>query len=199
MDGYRFTRDEDTGYYRCNSIRKRLHQYVWEKENGKAAEGYHVHHGDENKSNNHIENLVLLSGSSHMSFHQSQLTDEEIELMRENLTHNARPKASEWHRSLAGREWHKKQYEKVKDRLHAKIPLTCELCGNDFTNIKRTRFCSKKCKAKWRREQGLDDVERTCLVCEKKFTINKYFKSKTCSKSCGNVIRAKTIKERASS
>ena len=74
FDGRKFTRDETTGYYLCsshsaNGVRKRMHVYVWEYYNGIVPKGFQVHHIDEDKSNNNISNLELLSITEHLSFH----------------------------------------------------------------------------------------------------------------------------------
>lgn len=46
------------------------------------------------------------------------------------------------------------------------------------------RFCSNNCKAKWRREQGIDDETRKCEYCDEEFKVNKYSKKRFCSRSC---------------
>lgn len=186
FDGLKFTRDDKTGYYLNSTIRKRLHRYVWEYHNGEIPKGYHVHHADHDKSNNDISNLVLVNPSEHASYHGDIRAETEREKIIENLDKNARPKASEWHRSEEGREWHKKLYEETKEKLHEKTELTCEQCGDTFEGIKRSRFCSNKCKAKWRRDSGIDDEVRNCEYCGKEFTVNKYSKAKCCSRTCSN-------------
>ena len=64
-DGLTFRRDKRTGYFLSgapiNGKRKRLHVYIWEKENGPVPNGFNVHHVDEDKMNNDISNLKLLS------------------------------------------------------------------------------------------------------------------------------------------
>ena len=65
FDGYKFTRDNKTGYYLNSTIRQRLHRYVWEFYNGPIPKGYHIHHKDFNKANNDISNLQLLSLEEH--------------------------------------------------------------------------------------------------------------------------------------
>lgn len=197
LDGYKFTRDERTGYYRCDALRKRLHQYVWERNNGKIKENQHIHHIDGNKKNNHISNLQKLSASEHMILHGEELTEEERSSRRDNLNVNARPMANEWHSSVEGRKWHKHQYELTKDKLHEKHVKECEQCGETFENIKRSKFCSNKCKSEWRRKQGLDNIEKECEFCGNKYITNKYYKSKTCSRSCSNRNR-KRLKEASS-
>ena len=60
VDGYKFRKDQKTGYYLSNNIngrRLRLHRYIYEKYNGEIPKGYDIHHKDHNKKNNTLENL----------------------------------------------------------------------------------------------------------------------------------------------
>lgn len=45
------------------------HVYVWEKHNGRIPEGFHVHHVNEIKHDNRIENLELLDNVTHRRIH----------------------------------------------------------------------------------------------------------------------------------
>lgn len=45
------------------------HHIVWESVNGPIPDGMEIHHIDENKKNNDIENLMLLSYSDHQKMH----------------------------------------------------------------------------------------------------------------------------------
>jgi len=116
---------------------------------------------------------------------------ERLEKMRLNLEINARPKANEWHGSSDGIEWHKEHYENTKHKLHTKKEFECEQCGSSFIGVNNgvNRFCSNKCKSKWRRVNGLDDVTRECENCHKEFTVNKYSKTTHCSRSCSAKTR----------
>lgn len=198
FNGLKFTRDDKTGYYLNSTIRKRMHRYVWEYYYGEIPKGYQIHHIDHDKANNDISNLQPMIHGEHASLHGMQRAKEHYDDMIKNLNNNARPKANEWHASEEGRKWHKTHYEKTKDKLHAKREFTCEQCGRKFESQNNgvNRFCSNKCKSKWRRENGLDDVERECVYCGRKFKINKYRKTKTCSRSCSNRQRAKDRKNK---
>ena len=69
VDGLKFTINRD-GYYECTTIdRLMLHNYNWEKENGKIPIGYELHHKDLNKTNNQIENLQLVTPKEHTEIH----------------------------------------------------------------------------------------------------------------------------------
>jgi len=66
-DGKKFTL-RNTGYYSLsNDDRCLMHRYVWEKEKGIIPYGWDIHHLDENKANNVIENLECLPKTEHTS------------------------------------------------------------------------------------------------------------------------------------
>lgn len=196
FNGVKFTRDNETGYYLNSTIRKRLHRYIWEYHNGPIPKGSHIHHIDGDKSNNVIENLMLLGHGEHATLHGNERAEKAYNEMIRNLNENARPKASEWHGSREGKEWHKKHYENTKDKLHIKKIFECKECGLRFKAIDNglTSFCSNKCKSKWRRKSGIDDEVRVCSYCGNNYKVNKYKKNKTCSRSCSNKLRAKEHK-----
>lgn len=191
FNGLKFRRDKHSGYYLNSTIHKRLHVYVWEFFNGEIPNGYQVHHKDFDKSNNELENLVLLSASEHMKLHGESWNDERYEKQIKNLNENARPKASKWHKSEAGREWHKEHYEHMKAVLHKQAEFTCLNCGKAFKaqSMGQNKFCSNKCRAAFRRKSGVDNEIRQCEYCGKEFKVNKYAKTRTCSRSCSNKIR----------
>lgn len=197
IDGYRFVRDDMTGYYlssrNIGGVRKRLHVYVWEKHNGAVPKGYHVHHVEFDKSKNEIGDLALLRESEHQRLHGNSFTEERKAALRKNLIENAIPKAVEWHKSPEGRAWHKEHgMECWKNRKQ--IKYECTNCGNEFESLNTysessNRFCCNNCKSAYRRKLGVDDEKRHCELCGDEFTTNKYSKRKRCSK-CRNIKRA---------
>ena len=190
FNNVKFTRDDTTGYYLNSTIRKRMHRYVWEYYNGEIPKGYHIHHVDGDKSNNSIENLRLVEAKKHCKAHSVIHAINDYDRMVENLMTNAIPKSKEWHASKEGHEWHKRHYDRMKDKLYVEKEYKCKQCGKKFTStMTESKFCSNKCKSKWRREQGLDNEERTCEMCGTKFTINKYSKTKCCSRKCAAQLR----------
>lgn len=193
FNSVKFTRDDKTGYY-CNSTtHKRMHVYVWEYYNGQIAKGYQVHHIDEDKSNNDITNLQLLTQSEHMKLHGSHLTSEQRDWRKNNINTNARPKAIEWHKSESGRKWHTEHIKKQREHGAFKQELTCTNCGKfyigEISGNSGNNFCSNACKSSYRRKLGVDLVERNCPVCDNIFKVNKYAKTVTCSRSCANKYR----------
>lgn len=189
FDGMRFYPDK-RGYWM--GTRKdtkkpvRLHVYVWEYYNGKIPKGYHVHHKDHNPDNNEIDNLELIEKSAHLSYHNN-LRDKEW--MRRNLDEKARPAAAEWHRSEEGREWHRKHGLEIAEAFTAdKVTKVCQCCGKEYETPRikseTSRFCSANCKAQWRRDVGLDNIQYPCEICGKPIWTNKYAKKRFCSDEC---------------
>lgn len=70
--GMRIKSDEiytkETGHLKVRNG-KTIHRMVWEYYNGNVPEGYVIHHKDENKLNNSIDNLQLLTRKEHKIFH----------------------------------------------------------------------------------------------------------------------------------
>lgn len=191
FDNLNFRKDKKTGYYLNAKTHKRLHVYVWEHYNGKVPKGCDIHHKDFNKDNNSIDNLALMDRGKHHSLHGKSWTEERYKRQIENLNVNARPRASEWHGSEIGKEWHKEHYGKMKDAFYQKKIFKCDNCGKEFEAIDkgRNRFCSGSCRSAYRRKTGTDDETRICEWCGNEFTTNRYSKARTCSRSCRNFLR----------
>ena len=208
FNGERFRRDKSTGYYLSsrpliNGRRVRLHIYVWTYFNGEIPKGYHIHHKDENKYHNDIDNLEMLSMHNHLSIHAQEQVTDHLDVLKARMS-KACAAAPAWHASEAGHEWHKQHYEKMKSSFYKKITCTCIVCGKEYETIYRgegnSKFCSNNCKSTYRRRMHLDDEERICPICGKTYTVNKYSVSKTCGPKCGSQLgnRTKREKNRAS-
>lgn len=83
----------------------------------------------------------------------------------------------------------------AKEQVHKKITKICEWCGEEYeshSNIAhRQRFCSAKCKAKYRRANGLNDTVRVCKQCGKEFICDICSRTKFCSRHCAGVYNYK--------
>ena len=131
---------------------KRLHRVVWEYYNGEIPKGYHVHHIDADRSNNNIENLQCIPGVKHVCDHGH--TPERLEYGRMHIK-RIRPKASEWHRSEAGRAWHS-EMAKRNNANRTYQTYVCTQCGQEFQSKRiypkdSNRFCGNNCRAKYGR------------------------------------------------
>lgn len=194
IDGISFCRDDETGYYLNGTMGVRAHRYVYAKYHGPIPEGYHVHHKDEDKSNNDIDNLELMLAGDHLTYHglKNAANPEWLEWSRNNMATKARPAASEWHGSEAGLAWHR---EHAKCSIMAIEPrdFVCEQCGTGFRTrpTGQNKFCSNACKSAHRRVLAVDHVSRDCAFCGEAFARDKYRKTRTCSRSCTNRLRAR--------
>lgn len=202
VDGLTFRKDKATGYYlsskEIDGRRKRLHIYMWERENGPVPKGFQIHHADFNKDNNEPENLVCLTEHDHQSLHMDKRKKEHPELL-ERFQKAGIAGAPKWHASKDGHDWHKKHYESMKDRLYEKHEEVCANCGKPvFTSAYKERyFCSNNCKSAFRRKSGVDNEERTCVICGATFTAGKYSKQQTCSRECGTIKAVQSKKRKA--
>jgi len=197
-NGLVFTRDKKTGYYlSAKSIhegkRIRLHRYVWITEKGEIPEGYDVHHKDENKDDNDIGNLVLLNGVKHQKYHSNKEMLEHYDEYKERFMKFAQPAAAIWHGSEEGRAWHKEHWDNhLKKSIEIKVTKKCVMCGDEYqvSSVMRdsSMFCSKKCKAKHRRDSKVDDIEKKCIICGNAFFSNRYEGIVTCTRKCAAVI-----------
>jgi hypothetical protein len=199
IDGISFCRDDSTGYYLNGTIGVRAHRYVYAKKHGPIPPGYHVHHKDEDKSNNEIDNLELMFGTDHFTYHGQKNADDPdwLAWSRENMRVNACHAAAEWHRSPEGREWHSKHAKQIAQTRESS-DFKCEQCAASFRAIDngRVKFCSNACKSAWRRGSGVDNVTRVCECCGAEYERNKYAKTRTCSKSCANRLRHRAKRHR---
>lgn len=191
----KFYQDKKTGYWMStdcgkDNTRVRAHQWVWMKNNFNVPKGYHIHHINEDKSDNRIENLELIKASRHLGHHMmKRMLNPENRRKNKELCDKIRPLTKKWHASEEGIAWHKYHALKQNFGNGPLIKYNCQQCSNEYeSKLKaknRTRFCSNICKSQFRRDSGVDNVERTCVFCLKTYSINKYSKSKTCSISCG--------------
>lgn len=147
-------------YYLCGFYfqrkGKRLHRVVWETLNGPVPSGFHVHHKDEDRSNNQPENLELLRNGAHLSLHgKAKAGTDKARKHMERI----RPKASEWHRSEEGRLWHSGVSKKMWAEMEY-VTKTCQVCGKEYQTssqaANRSKFCHQNCKATaLRRRRGI--------------------------------------------
>lgn len=143
FDGERFYL---CGYYFQHKGR-RLHRAVWEHYNGPIPEGYHIHHIDEDRSNNEIENLALMPGIEHMTSHARTESRRENGRMAIKI---AIIMAPEWHSSEDGKKWHS-EHAKAFWENREPHTNTCDNCGKEYetrcTRIRGNHFCCNNCKA----------------------------------------------------
>lgn len=174
----------DRVYFRASDGKGYLHRAIYEHHNGPIPEGWHVHHRDGDPLNNDPSNLVCVSPKDHIAEHW---TPERSQASREWME-EIQPLTKAWHRSAEGREWHRQHGHATWAAVAYTRTLECDQCGEEFevTTIQRDgpRFCTNKCKSAWRRDAGLDDEDRTCASCGETFRVNRYSKTRHCSREC---------------
>ena len=197
FEGLRYCRDEKSGYYLNSTIRKRLHRAVWEHFKGAVPEGHDVHHRFANdKHTIDVDRLECMPRGDHHREHWRQDDGTKLAQARKNIA-AAGEAARTWHGTPEGLKWHAQH---ARDQHAARQPVAkvCEQCKANFLDRSvclGARFCSNNCKSKARRASGVDDEERFCIVCARKFTINRYQERKFCTKhwraTCNQGGRAK--------
>lgn len=180
----------DGYYYRCQDqvsySKGLLHRAVWINHFGTIPKGCHIHHKDANRRDNHIENLQCLEGRLHLSRSAKKSTWVGSQENLDTLA-AAREKGKSWHTSKEGIAWHTQHAKDIGlGHFRVTFPRKCEQCGNEYQSQQRQgRFCSGKCKSNFRYHAGVDNENRTCVICEKYFVINRYMSTQTCSRACG--------------
>lgn len=203
-DGIYFYKESASGYYlgnvpipgRKKRYPMRLHVYVWQKHNGEVPKGYNVHHIDENKDNNDISNLELLTAYDHLSLHGL----ERSEASRQNMLAVAIPAAAAWHKSDKAKQFHKDHYENVTSKAwHKPVTKVCQVCGKEYSVPQmaayKSKYCSNNCKATARRRSNADKVLYTCPECGKEYLKYKYSKAVICE-DCHRMKFAKSSPKR---
>jgi len=156
-----------------------LHREVWEEHNGSIPEGFHVHHKNEDPSDNDIGNLECVDKKAHMERHRGRNFSEE------NLANlsQGREKALEWRRSPEGKAWYKKHGEYLRGKFRKRSIIACSACGKTFYPKEKTsKFCSRECYGE---HQAILNCTNVCSICGKAFPARNE-KVKLCSVSCRN-------------
>jgi hypothetical protein len=137
------------------------HRWVWINTHGVIPSKMDIHHVDEDKSNNSIENLKMLSRSDHLKEHWK---DPELRAKRRVFLTKIRPKVHEWVRSKEGR---KKQSISAKKAWKTRRidKKNCEQCEIEYmTQTPQQRFCSDACARKWNRNNKIYFIEQICPI-----------------------------------
>lgn len=131
----------------------RLHRDVWIYHNGSIPDGHHIHHIDGDTGNNDISNLECIPASDHRAEHKDELLHRNKSERQLRHLNDIRVKATEWHKSDEGREWHKQHVMESlakawgKPRDYPEIKMQCHWCGGEMVGkTARRRFCKSACQ-----------------------------------------------------
>jgi hypothetical protein len=133
---------------------KKLHRVAWALAYGPIPDKCHIHHRDGNSANNALANLECIPANIHNSEH--------TKLVPRKFNALAREKAAEWHKSEAGRLWHRRHAERAKSWTKWKREQrNCPECNAEFQALVRKgamaqKYCSTACKvAAYRKRKTL--------------------------------------------
>jgi hypothetical protein len=168
---------------------KSLHCEIWQSTYGPIPPGWQVHHKDGDALNNDLANLEALPADAHRRHHAEHLSEEARARSRAWVA-TIRPLAAAWHRTEAGRQWHRQHVQQIWAQRLPQI-YTCAHCGRtaQSRDVAKARYCSNACKSAARRRRRVDDLERVCANCGRVFTVNRYAKTQACSRSCAACVR----------
>lgn len=135
----------------------KLHRDVWIGAFGPVPKRCHIHHRDNDPFNNSLSNLECQDGSEHLSYTLAA-RHAENPIPISDATRDA---AAEWHRSDAGRLWHRRHMARVKTWTKwYREDRSCEFCGKVVAMVVRKsgctqRFCHSNCKAAHYRQRKI--------------------------------------------
>lgn len=198
FNGIRYYFLPKTSYYKCDHKHggERLHRAIWIFHNGPIPVGLDVHHEDEDKDNNRIENYRLLPKPAHSSLHSAQRARDNPAAARKHMLEVVIPAAAKWHGSPEGLAWHSEHGKKTWEGRKGKL-LRCAHCKKRFWSLAPKRgFCSPSCQNAARRASGVDNESRACAICGTQFECNKRNKKKTCSHGCWREALSRSYRSR---
>lgn len=172
-------------YFYNQSNGRALHQAVWESVHGPIPEGHHIHHRDEDTSNNALDNLELLTPAEHSRRHGNKSPSQVAHFRR------VRKLAAAWHASPEGRAWHSEHGKRTWDNRKPE-PRTCATCERVYqcaAGRDTDKFCSPKCRQLWHYRNKTYFTKAACAVCGGEFLQPPSKRQKTCSPACGFGLR----------
>ena len=150
-----------------------IHRAVWSYVNGEIPQGYEIHHKDDDKANNSIGNLQLVTKSEHLKIHYPQ-------------KHKAKQK--EFICKKCGEKFiaisNGRNFYCPECRHPTKI---CLECGKQFKPAvgNKATFCSLSCALKHRHKDHRE--KKNCPVCGKEFEVRKSHINVYCSPECRKI------------
>ena len=179
-----------------------IYHAVWQYYYGEVPPHTIIHHIDQDKDNNNIENLIPMTPSAHQKLHAA--------LGRKNPIAPIRTLICE----RCGKEYQAKYSDRNKfcpdcreiikstpkpPKPVKKISKTCVVCGKEFQAYRKdAETCSPKCSAALRLKDYVPvtkTVEKSCVICGKKFTSNKHHFRKTCSDECSKILNSYAVEK----
>ena len=147
-----------------------LHRLVYETYFGKIEEGYDIHHIDEDKTNNNINNLQKLLHEEHCRLHGTEIIDDKVMICPQ-----------------CGKEflWTAQKQKNFKRNLSKKIKSN-KICQP---------FCSKECTGKYGKKNQMQNMTNNKV--KQKFVIDVFYNGEYVEtfdyfEDCSKYIQQKT-------
>lgn len=206
FNGLRFYLDK-SGYY---SARLRLHRAIWEQAHGPIPSGYHVHHRNGNKSDNSIDNLVLLSHGEHSAEHVERLGHHRDRARANSIATQNRQRAERSKRELVcavcksiyhsgaitpSRFCSPDCVERARSAAFTGEQRVCEFCATPYAATRRTqRYCSRRCNNRACEARLPSAGERllACPECGTQFR-SKRSNARFCSRDCATLFHGRHL------
>lgn len=136
--------------------RIRAHQWIWINHHGPIPKGYHLHHKNEDKSDNRIENLELIEASRHFKHHYYK--DPSRAVHSKESIDKIRPLTKKWHASEEGKAWHA-AHGIITWLNREPFKIKCQICSKEVeTKTFHQKFCHPNCKAKALRKRRREAI-----------------------------------------
>ena len=163
-----------------------LHRAIYSYYHGEIPEDYEIHHIDENKDNNDISNLQLLTKSEHRRLHN--LTRPLLKCQCVNcgkIFDNKDARNRLYCSPACYIEYYRKTHPDKR---------ICEWCGKEFTvsqDQKDIQCCSHSCAAYlWHSKKTSDRPAKYCEWCGKELPKDRHYSERRfCSNSCASYYR----------
>lgn len=178
FDGEKFYKCKDGHLKQTKSIHQKIYTYYY----GTPPDGYEIHHVDEDKTNNDITNLTLLTRSAHQKIHMPKGTTRKVKKVFVCEVCGQEYQAYKCGSNRFCSSLCRSRYRQATELIH-KI---CPQCGKGFETYKsnNARYCSHSCAMEAKRKHQPET--RLCPVCGKEFFTVPYKNQKYCSVSCAN-------------
>lgn len=160
-------------YFTCWGM-DMLHREVWKFYNGDIPEDHHIHHKDNDRTNNQLENLECIHKSNHAELHNKEKSSNNSHpFQREDVIEKVRERNREFHKSEAGAEQRKiatkgliawnnsEEGKKANKEMWDRQPIreyNCQECNTAFSTraTNPVKFCGNNCRnAAYRRNKKL--------------------------------------------
>jgi len=167
-------RKDSNGHFHKSTF---IHRVIWSYNYGEIPQGdYVIHHINENKSDNNIENLQLLTRNEHRKKHTETLEAQEYICQNCGVKFLAKQTTAKFCSAKCSNDYHYHNDKRI-----------CSICGKTFSAThKRTHCCSRECvNIAIGKANIKEPLKKICPICGKVFIDPHHPNKKCCSSECG--------------